>query len=215
MSYTTDPGLTRHTVYAPNSPPPNLKLPVIVWGEGGCTASGTSAQAFLTEIASYGFYIIASGKPNGTGTTTSAYIKEGIDYITANAGTGKYINIDASRIATAGYSCGGLEAYEFSQDTRVSAIGIFNSGQLDAAASQNVVGRITKPSFYYLGGSTDIAYANGERDYASLPAGTPSWKGNLNVGHGGTYNDVNGGKFAVAGTRYARLHMEGFDRTGC
>ncbi|CAO2655433.1 Nn.00g104970.m01.CDS01 [Neocucurbitaria sp. VM-36] len=213
-SYIIDTGLTRHTVYAPTTPPTNLTLPVVIWGEGGCIASGTSAQEFLTEIASHGFYIIASGKPNGSGTTTSAYMKEAIDYITLNAGHGMYGNVNASRIATAGYSCGGLEAYELAQDARVSAIGIFNSGQLDAAASNNVAGNLTKPVFYFLGGSSDIAYANGERDYAALPVGTPSWKGNLNVGHRGTYNDTNGGKFAIGATKYFDWVLRGNTTAG-
>lgn len=41
-----------------------------------------------------------------------------------------------------------------------------------------------------------------ERDYQLLSADTPSWKGNLAVGHGGTYQELNGGKFGVAATRY-------------
>lgn len=28
--------------------------------------------------------------------------------------------------------------------------------------------------------------------------GVPTWKGNINVGHGGTLNDANGGKFGKA-----------------
>lgn len=35
----------------------------------------------------------------------------------------------------------------------------------------------------------------GERDFDNLPSGTPSWKGNIPVGHGGTLNDANGGRF--------------------
>jgi hypothetical protein len=43
----------------------------------------------------------------------------------------------------------------------------------------------------------------GTADYNGLPAGTPAWKGNLPVGHGGTYNEVNGGKIgAVASAMY-------------
>jgi hypothetical protein len=42
----------------------------------------------------------------------------------------------------------------------------------------------------------------GERDFKALPANTPSWKGNLNVGHGGTFNDTNGGKYGKAGLNW-------------
>lgn len=115
---------------------------------------------FLTEIASHGIFVIASGPPNKeAGTTTSAWMKEAIEYITKNAGMGAYANVDATRIAAAGQSCGGLEAYDMANDTRVSAIGIFNSGYLSASQAD----KITKPIFYFLGGSSDIAYANVSR----------------------------------------------------
>ena len=42
----------------------------------------------------------------------------------------------------------------------------------------------------------------GERDYSLLPAGTPSWKGNLDVGHQGTYWETDGGKFGVAAVKF-------------
>ncbi|KAF2118883.1 armadillo-type protein [Lophiotrema nucula] len=40
-----------------------------------------------------------------------------------------------------------------------------------------------------------VTPAIGERDYKALPDGTPSWKGNIPVGHGGTLNDANGRRF--------------------
>jgi hypothetical protein len=63
-------------------------------------------------------------------------------------------------------------------DPRVTVIGIFNSGEFTTSVKST---KVTKPIFYFLGGSTDIAYANGERDYKNLPATTPKWKGNLPV----------------------------------
>lgn len=35
-----------------------------------------------------------------------------------------------------------------------------------------------------------------------LTAGTPSWKGNLDVGHGGTYRETDAGKFGVAAVHF-------------
>lgn len=43
-----------------------------------------------------------------------------------------------------------------------------------------------------------IAGIQGERDFRNLAAGVPSWKGNINVGHGGTLGDANGGTFGKA-----------------
>jgi dienelactone hydrolase len=142
-------------------------MPVIVWGETGCSFNGLRFSSFLTEIASHGVIIFANGSPTGgdnpngiaeTSNPDGSQLKSSIDYITSAAGTGKYAQVDASRIATAGQSCGGMEAYMLYNDPRVSAIGIFNSGFLDA--KNTTPSKITKPIFYFLGGSTDIAYAN-------------------------------------------------------
>lgn len=133
-----------------------MKLPVLIWGEGGCISDGLAFQDFLTEIASQGVVVIASGAPEGNGSTTSAMLKTSIDWITKVAGTGKYAQVDVTRIAVAGESCGGLEAYDLANDARVSSIGIFNSGAFSGTAAAT----FTKPIFYFLGGSTDIAYAN-------------------------------------------------------
>lgn len=107
-------------------------------------------------------------------------------------------------------SCGGVEAYTAGvNDNRVTTIGIYNSGLLSEQESRNVVPRINKPIFYFMGGPSDIAFNNGERDYRLLPQSTPTWKGNLNVGHGGTYGDQNGGKFGVAAVRYYQWVLRG------
>ena len=69
-------------------------------------------------------------------------------------------NVDATKLAAAGMSCGGIEAYEQAQDARVKAIGIFNSGQQSVANTNRIVPPITKSVFFFLGGSSDIAYEN-------------------------------------------------------
>ena len=62
----TDPSLPEKTIYAPINPPKdNIKMPVIVWGEGGCYKTGTFYQPYLTEIASHGYLVLANGPPVG------------------------------------------------------------------------------------------------------------------------------------------------------
>ncbi|KAK1753025.1 hypothetical protein QBC47DRAFT_404387 [Echria macrotheca] len=218
-SWTTDPSLPDHVLYAPTNPPAGLKLPVIAWGEGACSFNGLDFQKFLIEVASYGVFIIANGSPTGgenvNGMAETSYPnatahRVAIDWVTKVAGTtgGKYANVDASRLAAAGMSCGGIQSYAIGWDPRVTAIGIFNSG-IKNLTDVDWPKNITKPIFYFLGGPTDIAYENGERDYTVLPATTPKWKGNLPVGHGGTYNQTNGGKFGVAAVHWARWLLRG------
>ena len=54
--------LRAHTLYHPQKMP-DTPLPVLIWGNGGCSDNGLSHSIFLREIASHGYYIIALGYP--------------------------------------------------------------------------------------------------------------------------------------------------------
>jgi hypothetical protein len=54
--------LRAHTLYHPQQMP-ETPLPVLIWGNGGCSDNGLSHSIFLREIASHGYYIIALGYP--------------------------------------------------------------------------------------------------------------------------------------------------------
>jgi hypothetical protein len=56
-----DPGLATHTIYRPANL--TAKEPMLVWGEGGCAKNGLTFPEYLSEIASYGFVIVADGPP--------------------------------------------------------------------------------------------------------------------------------------------------------
>jgi hypothetical protein len=160
--YVVVPGLSDHTLYAPKSPPPaNVKMPVIVWGNGGCSNSGTGFYKFLNEIASHGYYVVANGPPSGAkgGNSKAKDLPNAIEWVSQNAGKGQFTNMDGSKIAAAGQSCGGIQAYSASLDPRVKATGIFNSGLI---VDKNAVlfNNLTAPIGYFLGGPTDIAYEN-------------------------------------------------------
>ncbi|KNG89281.1 hypothetical protein ANOM_001646 [Aspergillus nomiae NRRL 13137] len=209
----TDASLSNHTIYSPVSVPPGVSLPVLVWAEGGCDNNGTKYVPFLTNIASYGFLVLASGPPNGSGSTTAQFMADAVEWITARAGTpGPYASVNPTFIAAAGQSCGGLETYRMRSNDQISILGIFNSGFLgnetftpsvggQATEPPATIKEVHKPVFYFLGGPTDIAYANGEADYHSLK-GVPKWIGNYPVGHSGTYHDENGGVFGVAAVNW-------------
>ena len=160
QSYHVDPSLPRHTIFAPTNAPANLKLPVLVWGQSGCTNNGTVFRLFLEELASHGVFIISNGTPNGAANPNASLHKEGIDWISKAAGTpGNYSSVDASRIAVAGQSCGGTQAYAIvNKDPRITTIGIFNSGMINATDATPSLVQV--PIFFFLGGPTDIAYAN-------------------------------------------------------
>jgi len=206
-------GLSQHTIYMPESSPG--KIPVLIWSSGGCQRDGGDQHGpALKETAAHGVMIIANGvsRRSGKGGKSAltrrqmggkggmgADIKlqdEAIAWLEKSAGQGKFAKVDKTRIAVAGQSCGGLEAYNvIAKHKSIKTIGIFNSGMF---SSSPIVKAMDRPIFYFLGGSSDIAYKNGERDYKELPAGVSTWKGNLPVGHMATYTQPKGGKFGTA-----------------
>ncbi|MEU8663412.1 cellulose binding domain-containing protein [Actinoplanes philippinensis] len=213
--YETSTGLPNHTIYRPQNLPTE-RLPLLVWGNGGCAASGTAQINFLREISSHGFLAIANGAPNGSGSTTSQMLTQSIDWAFAEnsrSGSKYFGRIDTSRVAVAGFSCGGLEAYAVSADPRVTTTMIFSSGLLNDADDYQLR-RLTKPIAYFIGGPSDIAYPNAMDDWGKLPAGLPAFMGNLNVGHGGTYDQVNGGEFARVAVLYLKWRLKGDTTAG-
>ncbi|MFI5836576.1 cellulose binding domain-containing protein [Micromonospora sp. NPDC051300] len=213
--YETSTTLANHTIFRPQTLPTD-RLPIVVWGNGGCSANGLSQGTFLREIASHGFLAIASGAPNGSGSTTSQMLTQSIDWAVAENSrpASKYYNrLDPSRIAVAGFSCGGLEAYAVSADPRVTTTGIFSSGLLNDADDYQLR-RLTKPIAYFVGGPGDIAYPNAMDDWGKLPAGLPAFMGNLDVGHGGTYDQPNGGEFGRVAVLYLKWRLKGDTTAG-
>ena len=135
-------------------------MPVIVFGVGGCSDSGTTLASFHNEIASYGIMVVVNNGPTSRTQTTAASLVTAANWVEKVAGTGKYASIDKTRIAVSGWSCGGLQAYTAASEfPRFTAIGIFSSGQLDAAQSAPVASKVNKPIFYFLGGNGDPAQA--------------------------------------------------------
>jgi hypothetical protein len=158
--YTVEPSLRGHTVYRPKDMNAFAKMPVVVWGNGACSADSLGHVNFNLEVASWGVILIAQGEPRQGGSTNAQQMKQAIDWAVSNAGKGAYANMDASRIAAAGMSCGGTEALAMVPDSRVKAYGIFNSGNLNDGDTNRIIPQVNVPIFFFLGGPSDIAYGN-------------------------------------------------------
>jgi dienelactone hydrolase len=165
-----DPNFKGHTVYAPKTPPKGVKLPALIWGNGGCSNGGTGFQNFLREIASHGFIVAANGEggPPGLSQTKMTSMTESLDWIMKGAGGGKYGDVDSSKIAAAGQSCGGLEALSASyHDDRVKTTMVMNSGVF-SAGQKALLKELKAPIAYFIGGPKDIAYQNVGRLVGSM-----------------------------------------------
>jgi hypothetical protein len=195
----SDSGINKGTIYRPTDLGGTEKYPIFVWGEGGCSQDGNSNKAAMGEIASHGYFIVADGTPGGTASgSTSGDATALLAYITwAIAENGKscsayYQSLDTTKIATDGFSCGGLMSENASGDSRLTAVGITSSGLF--SADQTLYKKIHTPFKILLGGSADMAYTNGERDYTNIAAlGIPilllSKDG---AGHGGDLGNAKG-----------------------
>lgn len=210
-SYVTDPGLPNHTVYRPDSLPSDDKLPIVAWGNGACAADGTAFENALTEWASHGFLVIANGEPGGSGTTNAEMLTEAVDWaIEENSRDDSpyHDRLDTEHIAVMGMSCGGLETYQVADDPRLTTTVIWNSGLIDEN-DKALLANLHAPIAYFIGGPSDIAYPNAMDDWQRLPEGLPAFMGNLDVGHGGTYHEENGGEFGRVGSHWLKWQLKG------
>ena len=230
--------LPTHTLYHPIDLAKSGKLPIVVWGNGGCSTLGNSARNFLTEIASHGFLVVATGtigelpkpKPSRTAadpapgtagwtpkTTTPAMIRA-IDWaIAENSRPGSPYagHIDTRHIAVAGHSCGGLLALDASADPRVTTTIVMNSGVLNDGtipkgidATKDGLKRLHGPVLYVSGGTGDVAFPNAIDDVARIHH-VPVFHLDRNVGHSGTYAQTNGGTYGKAASAWLAWRLKG------
>jgi hypothetical protein len=142
--------------------------------------------------------------------TKSADLISALDWVLAqntDPHSAYFKKMDGKAVAISGYSCGGLQALRVASDPRIKTMIIMNSGIFIAGTAPKVaemdlpkslLESLHTPTLYILGGPTDIAYNNGVDDFNHINH-VPVFLGNvLNVGHGGTYWQPNGGKAATA-----------------
>ena len=234
-----DPGLATHTIYRPRELTMD-DHPVLVWGEGGCAKNGLMFPEYLSEIASHGFVVIADGPPiarppaggsrcgrrrtsarrGGGGPPADRFtmvngtaLVAAMDWLEAeskNRNSRFYGKVNVERIAAMGMSCGGLMSYGASNDPRVATVGIWNSGLFEDERNAAIYAGIHGSVIIVTGGESDIAYANGKRDFEVMPARIPVFYGvHPSVGHGGTYNQDNGGPFGVVAVAWLKWQLQG------
>ncbi len=234
----TDPAFPDHVLYQPAdlSKLGGKKLGVLVWGNGACSDDGASVRFHLAEIASHGYLVIAPGRiltgpgapprpqtppppgPLGIKTTT-AQVAAGIDWALAEnirRGSPYFGRIDPRLVAVSGHSCGGLQALDIAADPRVRAVIVHNSGvfkdgtnpirgiTIDKAALR----RLHTSVLYIMGGPSDIAWPNGTDDFERIDT-VPAILASIDVGHGGTFQDANGGRVTPVDVAWLEWQLRG------
>nr|PZN68641.1 MAG: alpha/beta hydrolase [Pseudomonadota bacterium] len=154
----------------------------------------------------------AGGPPRGfTMRADGTDLINGLDWLEAEsrrAGSRFQGKVNVQRVAAMGMSCGGLMSYGAGADPRVATVGIWNSGLVEP--DQEVLGKLHGSVIIVTGGESDIAYANGKRDFETMPARIPVFHGVYpSVGHGGTYQEDNGGAYGVAAVAWLKWQLQG------
>jgi hypothetical protein len=132
------------------------------------------------------------------------------------AGSPYFGRIDPGQIAYSGWSCGGVQALQVATDPRVKTLVIHNSGILNngptnmtgSTVGKEVLQTLHTPVIYIEGGPKDIAYENGMDDFKRITH-VPVAMANLPVGHGGTFNEPNGGAAASVAVSWLNWQLRG------
>jgi hypothetical protein len=184
-----DPSLATHTIYHPADLSQAGQLPIVVWGNGGCVNQGNRFRWFLSEIASYGYLVIALGPivdglqswPTSMApvephvataaeasrlpppATHSSQLIDAISWAVAQneRSDGRFGHrLNTARIAVMGQSCGGTQAIEASADPRVTTTVIWNSGLFLPGTGMGGGKFLTREDLNLLHGPT--AYISGD-----------------------------------------------------
>ena len=181
------------------------KLPVLVFCNGGCMDTSIGYENMLSDIASYGYVVVAVGelqmmaRHENDRHTPSSMVQKALDWVcqqAADPASIYYNKVDTEKMAAAGHSCGGAQVLANAGDARLKTYIILNAGmgQMTMAdASAKSLKNLHGPILYLVGGTTDVAWANAQMDYKAIKRVPVVLADNTKSGHGGTYEQPNGG----------------------
>ncbi|HET8937421.1 MAG TPA: hypothetical protein VFN67_28455 [Polyangiales bacterium] len=194
---------------------------IMIWAEGGCLQNSTIQGQALLEFASWGFVVLADGFPQDNnsgadpgagglrGTAEAAPMISAMDWITAENErpcSMFYHKLDVAKIATGGQSCGGMMTLLSAGDQRVTTAMVFNSGLL--AIDPLLFATYHAPMLFLAGGSSDFLSATATMNVNAIDK-VPIFYGNLQVGHGGTWESENGGEMGRVALGWLKWKLQG------
>lgn len=216
----SDPGIREGTIFRPTDLGGSEKYPIFVWGEGGCSQNGLSNSAAMAEIASHGYFVVADGTPNGSGNRTmdrsdlegmGAPLIAYIDWALAENEkpcSAYYQSLETTKIASNGFSCGGLMAQGTVLDPRIVTWGVTSSGM--AGANQAFYDLIDTPVLFVEGGPAEVAYDGGLEGYQAISMlDVPVLWFSKDLGHGGDLFTTRGGDFTKINLAWLNWWLKG------
>jgi hypothetical protein len=217
-------GSAAHAIYRPaalGALPAGEKLPIVVWGNGGCARNSGAFGGYLKTLASYGFLVVTTAAAEGvTGSATADDLRKGLDWAYAEADRGGSPlagKIDTDRVAVMGVSCGGMLTLALAPDPRVDTIGVFNSGVsapgngpgIPGVPNTEVLAKIHGPALYLDGGEPDFMTPTAKANYEAINQVPIFYGSRENAGHSATYFHPNGGEFANVTVAWLNWQLKG------
>lgn len=148
--------------------------------------------------------------------TTARQLTDAIDWAireNTRAESAYFGRLDTDAIAIMGYSCGGLQALSQARDARIRTVALWNSGVLPEddrrpgmEVGKDILDALAVPVAYIAGGPSDIAYPNAVDDVSRIQ-NVPLFFGNIDVGHGGTYREPNGGAYGAVASAWLKWQL--------
>lgn len=216
----SDPGIEEGTIFRPADLGGAEKYPIFVWGQGACSRNGFANADAMAEIASHGYFVVADGTPNGSGNremdrskleAMGAPLVAYIDWALAENEkpcSAYYQSLDTTKIASNGFSCGGLMAQGTVLDPRIVTWGVTSSGM--AGADQSFYDLIHTPVLFVEGGPGDVAYDGALEGYENTAEqDVPVLWFSKDIGHGGDLFQQGGGDFTKINLAWLNWWLKG------
>lgn len=222
----------RYLVFRPtdlSAFPARDKMPLMLWGNGGCAIEGKRYGDFLGTIASHGFLVLTTTAIEGEAQRqeNADDMLKAIEWATAEngrAGSPLQGKVDLDHIAVMGQSCGGFLSVALGTDPRVDTIGVFNSGvspantNAGAPASPfpttDALAKLHGPLMFINGGDRDFMKATSRANF-DLINNLPVFYGSRHdAGHTATVYHPGGGEFANVASNWLMYQFKGSAAAG-
>ncbi len=207
--------------------PKKDKLPVMVWGNGGCAIDSTRYSGFLTTIASHGFLVMGTLPLEGAARRqeTADDVRGAIAWAEKeNTRDGSPLKgkIALDKVAVMGQSCGGFLSIALGADPRVKTIGVFNSGVQKAppgapaglAPTPDALPKLHGPVLLINGSDPDFMMATSKATFDMIDNVAAFYGARHNAGHTATVFHPGGGEFANVASNWLLWTFKGDKKAG-